>query len=93
VTAVQPFARTATARLATMLRSVNRRIAEQASMSVTALTCECGSRHCAEAVEVPLNVFRVVDSRPGFYVVRPGHDEPVERVVRRDNAYVVVERR
>ena len=80
-------------RLAGLLRGVNRRIADRSPMTVAALACECVSRECAEAVEVPLNLFRVVDARPGYFLVRPGHEDTVERVVRRNGAYVVVERR
>src|SRR5687767_12508817 len=81
----------AQARLTSLLRSVNRRIAARTPMTVPALACECASRTCAEAVEVPLNIFRVVEARPGLYVVRPGHDAPLERVIRREGGYVVVE--
>jgi hypothetical protein len=83
----------APARLTSLLRAVNRRIAARTPITVTALACECASRTCAEAVEVPLNIFRVVEARPGLYVVRPGHDEPLDRVIRREGAYLVVERR
>jgi hypothetical protein len=79
-------------RLVSLVRSVNRRIAERSPVTVTALACECASRACAEAMEVPLNVFLVVDARPGLFVVRPGHEEPLERVVRRNGSYLVVER-
>jgi hypothetical protein len=89
--AVDSFA-SASAPLASVLRGVNRRIAARAPMTVAALACECASRACEEAVEVPLNVFQAVDARSGFFVVRPGHEAPVERVVRRERAYLVVER-
>jgi hypothetical protein len=92
---VQPLEPEAPAqgRLAVLLRGVNRRIADRSPMTVAALACECASRDCADAVEVPLNLFRVVDARAGLFLVRPGHEDTLERVVRRNGAYVVVERR
>jgi hypothetical protein len=39
-------------------------------------------------------VFRVCDARSDLFLVSPGHEQPGgERVVRRELAYVVVERR
>ena len=93
---IQPFdsgAPATPARPATLLRGVNRRIAERAPMTDAAMACECPRRDCEEAMEGPLNLSRVVDARPVFFVLRPGNVYPLlERVLRRDGGYVVVER-
>ena len=83
----------APARLDGLMRAVNRRIAAGSCIDLVALACECNSRECEQAVEVPVRIFDVVNARQRFFIVRPGHEELlVERVVRRDRAYTVVER-
>jgi hypothetical protein len=78
--------------LVELVRDVNRRIAARSTIGVVALACECESRLCEAAFEVPLSLFQVVDARPGFYLVARGHEGAAgQRVVRRDGGYVVVE--
>lgn len=81
-------------RLQILLRSVNREIARRAGDAPSAaFVCECGDRECAEAVEVPLTVFRAVQDVDRYLVVRPAHEDPLlERVLRRAAGYLVVER-
>jgi hypothetical protein len=77
--------------LRALLRDVNRRIARLATTDLAPLICECENRACDEAFEVPLQLFRVVDSRPELFLVRDGHEqEGVEGVVRREGRYLVV---
>ena len=78
-------------RLRARVRQVNRRIAATAPGTVAALACECESRDCEQAFEVPVAVFQVVDARPPYALVRVGHERPDERIVRRGAGYVVVE--
>jgi hypothetical protein len=84
----------AASRLQDRLRLVNAEIARRAGGGVTAaFVCECLDRGCVEAVEAPLPVFSVLASAGSYFLVRPGHDEPLgERIVRRESGYVVVER-
>lgn len=80
--------------LAHTLRKVNRRLAARSGLDVAPLACECVSRDCAAAFEVPLHLFRLVDARQGFFLVSPGHEQAeLDRVVRREPSYLVVERR
>ena len=90
----RPPARSAAARLQERLRLVNAEIARRAGRGVTAaFVCECLDRGCVDAVEAPLPVFAVLAAAERYYLVRPGHDEPLaERIVRRESGYVVVER-
>jgi hypothetical protein len=81
-------------RLPRLLREVNRRLVARSGVGVAPVACECADRGCAAAFEVPLQVFRVCDARSDLFLVSPGHEQPGgERVVRRELAYVVVERR
>lgn len=92
--AAMPAATQLALRLQALLRSVNREIARRAGGAPSAaFVCECVDRGCAEAVEVPLAVFRAVEEGRRYLVVRPAHDDPLlERVVRRTAGYLVVER-
>lgn len=81
------------ARLVSLVRDVNRRIAARSALDVVALACECERRDCEAAFEVPLALFRVVDARPGLFVVSAKHEQGLfERIVRRGGDYLVVER-
>ena len=90
----QPAATQLAVRLQVLLRSVNRQIAGRAGDAPTAaFVCECADRGCAEAVEVPVPIFRALQEQSKFLVVRPAHEDPLlERVVRRAGSYLVVER-
>lgn len=90
-----PVAVQRAAQLQRLLRSVNREIARRSASGVTAaFVCECLDRSCVEAVEAPLAVFAVLATAGQYFVVRPEHEHALgERVVRRENGYVVVERR
>jgi hypothetical protein len=78
-----------------LLRAANDEIARRArSARAVVLVCECEDPGCSSAVELPLQLFRVVQRRPRFHVVRPGHEAPLaEHVVRRAAEYAIVERR
>lgn len=73
---------------------MNREIARRAGEAPSAaFVCECEDRGCAEAVEVPLAIFRAVEEGRRYLIVRPAHEDPLlERVVRRASGYLVVER-
>lgn len=92
--AAVPAATELALRLQVLLRSVNREIARRAGEAPSAaFVCECGDRGCAEAVEVPVSVFRAVQDVERYLVVRPAHEDPLlERVLRRAAGYLVVER-
>lgn len=55
--------------------------------------CECGDSTCFEKVRVPLDRYQEIRARDDWFFVVPGHEKPdVERVVRRDDGYLVVEK-
>jgi hypothetical protein len=55
--------------------------------------CECGEATCFEKVHVPLDDYREIRARHDWFFVKPGHEKvDVERVVRREDGYLVVEK-
>ena len=81
----------------TLFRDVNERIeAGQWPMErgePVAFRCECGTLRCNMLVELTLDDYERVRASPTHFVVVPGHEIPaVERVVAREETYVVVEK-
>jgi hypothetical protein len=81
----------------TLFREVNERI--EAGLWPTergepaAFRCECGSLRCNALVELTLPEYERVRAGATHFVLVPGHEIPaIERVVRRDPSYVVVEK-
>lgn len=85
------------ARNEALFREVNeqvRDLAERASRAPTAgFVCECSDGDCSEHLEVPLEAYERVRAEPRRFLVAPGHEGAFERVVEREAAYVVVEKR
>src|SRR5947209_8280633 len=55
--------------------------------------CECAKSTCASTLNIRPSEYMRVRSRPRWFVVIPGHEQPeVERTVETHNAYVVVEK-
>lgn len=54
--------------------------------------CECADEHCAERVAVPAAVYEAVRSNPRRFLILPGHDNDVERVVDQADGYAIVEK-
>ncbi|MEX2210711.1 MAG: hypothetical protein WD689_02985 [Gaiellaceae bacterium] len=55
--------------------------------------CECGTRGCAELLDVEAAAFEAVRTHPGRFLVVAGHDLPeIERVVERTEQFAVVEK-
>lgn len=75
-----------------LLREVNEQIAQLAAGSeVLTLVCECRNRGCADALEVPAEVFRGLREIDGCFVVRPGHDDSrSEAALRREHSFTIV---
>jgi hypothetical protein len=56
--------------------------------------CECSDGDCMEVVDVQLATYEEVRARPNDFLLRAGHETPTdERVVARNDGYVVVEKR
>ena len=77
-------------------RSVNERIRstidsnESGSIDVF---CECGRVRCSDRLRLAIDELDEVLGTPGWYVVRPGHeDDGAERSVSRHEDVLVVER-
>jgi hypothetical protein len=55
--------------------------------------CECGDESCFEKLSLPLPEYHEIRSHENWFLVKPSHEKTdVERVVRRDDGYVVVEK-
>jgi hypothetical protein len=79
-----------------LFREVNERVADmQASFSGPdpEWVCECGDETCFEKVAVPIEDYQQIRSHGDWFVIMPGHEKPdVEKIVREDNGFVVVEK-
>ena len=79
-----------------LFREVNERVADmQANFSGPdpEWVCECGDETCFEKVAVPIEDYQQIRSHGDWFVITPGHEKPdVEKVVRQDNGFVVVEK-
>ncbi len=85
---------TRTARLDAVLRRINDEIAARATASSTAgFVCECREWACAEAIELPVDVYRQVRAKPNRFAVHAGHVAGApERLVSTASTYAIVER-
>ena len=58
-----------------------------------AVICECGDLGCKDQISVSREAYEQTRANPARFLVRPGHEVlDVERVVGRDDDYVVVEK-
>ena len=81
-------------RLQTILRRINDAIAAQAGATGTVgFVCECCDLACAEAIELPVELYRQMRLAPNRFAVRAGHvATAAERLVAGAPAYAIVER-
>jgi hypothetical protein len=80
-----------------LFRSVNERIEEGAEQhgveAPLRFHCECGRASCFETVEMSPPMYERVAAERYHFVLMPGHeDEGIERIVDRQQEYVVVEK-
>ena len=79
-----------------LFRDVNERVAQlQGSFSGPdpEWVCECGDETCFEKVAVSIEEYEQVRQRGDWFVILPGHEKlDVERVVRENRAFLVVEK-
>ena len=54
--------------------------------------CECSQDTCAERVQVALSVYEAVRADPRGFILLPGHENQVERVVERVDGFLIVEK-
>lgn len=80
-----------------LFRDVNERVAEMSpglnAGAEPEWVCECGDETCFEKLTVPLDEYVEIRDHESWFVIRPGHEKPdVERIVRRDDGFLVVEK-
>jgi len=81
------------ARAQSMLREINERIRDLSAPSLyVEFVCECPDEACLELVPMTLEDYNAVRRFPSHFLMRPGHYDPlVERVVRNEGTFCVVE--
>ena len=80
-----------------VFRGVNARIEEGAEKHAVSAPlpfhCECGRSFCLETIEIPPARYAAAVRERYHFVVIPGHEEPqIERIVEREQAFLVVEK-
>jgi hypothetical protein len=82
------------ARNEALFREVNERVASLAGEGETEIgfVCECSDDGCVERLFLSREEYDAVRANPRRFIVVPGHERSVERVVERRGAYLVVEK-
>jgi hypothetical protein len=81
------------ARNQALFREVNERVEKLAESDTTEFVCECSNTECIESVELTLSAYERIRSDSIWFVIKADHDIPqIERVIFRDDGYVVVEK-
>jgi hypothetical protein len=80
-----------------LFRSINERIEAgtwpSAPSDVVAFRCECAALGCNVLIELTLADYESVRAFARQFILAPGHEVPqVERVIRRTDKYVVVQK-
>lgn len=78
-----------------LFREVNERIHDLRGRAGvgTGYLCECANSECFETVVLIDDAYREIRTEPTHFLVVPGHElVDIERVVRRTETYVVVEK-
>ena len=79
-----------------LFRAVNEQIRKmtdrfRAQLAEIDIVCECANMSCVGTIRIDAGEFANVERAEATFLVLPGHeDESVERVVRREQGYVVV---
>jgi len=82
------------ARNEALFREVNERVAllaPEAEVEV-GFVCECSDEACIERLRVARAAYEAVRAHPRRFLVVPGHETAVERVVEHHAGYLVVEK-
>ena len=79
-----------------LFREVNERVADlQGDFSDPdpEWVCECGDETCFEKVDVPAEDYQQIRAHGDWFVIVPGHEKAdIERIVRENGEFVVVEK-
>ena len=84
-------------RIQALFREVNERVVETTTADRVPepfeVLCECGSDDCVEPISISRDEYEAIRRIPTHFLVRHGHVVPdSERVVDREDGYVVVEK-
>lgn len=78
-----------------LFREVNERLEELGRRTGTAedgvdFVCECADETCVQRIRLTLPEYERLRSDPRQFAVRPGHEQPIERIVADRGRYRVV---
>jgi hypothetical protein len=84
-------------RIQALFREVNERVVETTTADRAPepfeVLCECGSDECVEPISIARDDYEAIRRIPTHFLVRHGHVVPdSERVIAREDDYVVVEK-
>jgi hypothetical protein len=54
--------------------------------------CECSDDACIEQLRVPVSAYERVRAEPRRFILKPGHETEIERVVAREDGFIIVEK-
>ena len=85
------------ARNEALFREVNEQVRSISSdfdpgTRIVDFVCECSDDTCIERLRVPLSVYERVRSDSRQFILKPGHETAIERVISREDGFVVVEK-
>lgn len=84
------------ARNEALFREVNEQVRDLAETfrdgADATFVCECSDADCTEHVRLSLATYESIRADPRRFVLRPGHESDVERVVEQADGYTVVEK-
>ena len=79
-----------------LFREVNESVADlQGNFSATdpEWVCECGDETCFDKVAVPTEDYQQIRAHGDWFLITPGHEKAdIERIVRQNGGFVVVEK-
>ena len=84
------------ARNESLFREVNEQVRSLSEFNpethVVDFVCECSDDSCIERLRAPVAVYERVRAEPRQFVLVPGHQTEIERVVGRGDGFVIVEK-
>ena len=68
------------------------RLGEEFGEGAVDFLCECADPACSASLSVPVSVYEAVRDQPRRFLVLPGHQREVERVVEEHADFLVIEK-
>ena len=78
-----------------VFREMNERLeqlGEEFGDDIVEFLCECADPACAAPLSIPVSLYEAVRNHPRWFLVVPGHQREVERVVQEHPGCLVIEK-